>query len=327
MGSRPFSNADPFLQLIVLFLIMFVSVALVLVMGQGLISLLWGIDIMTQQDALMDFSNPQIIHVNRILLLFQHLGLFIIPAIIFAKLISFDWKDTLGFRNTPTKLLAASAAIIVCCLPMINALAWINEMIAFPEFLVGLEAVLSSMEEGAARLTEAITKVDDVPSFLFNVLVVALIPALGEEMVFRGLVLPILHKWTGKLHAAVWISALLFSAMHLQFYGFLPRLVLGALLGYLFVYSRSLWAPIVAHFVNNALALVLLFLMARGEITADLDTFEVQASDLVTLFVSLALVGSIMYFIIRNRSLPPAVNLDTDTSGQNKTGPEESDPV
>ena len=122
-------------------------------------------------------------------------------------------------------------------------------------------------------------------------------------------------------------AALLFSAMHFQFYGFLPRLVLGALLGYLFVYSRSIWAPILSHFVNNALALVLLFLIARGQITADLDTFEPQPSDLITLIVSLAIVGSLLYFIFRRR---PAVLASTESDQileKKETGSDESDPV
>lgn len=326
MGSRPFSSADPFLQIIVLFLISFVSVGIFLVMGQGLISFFWGIDVLAQQDVLSDFSNPQIVQINRVLLLFQHLGLFIVPAVVFSKLVSTRWTDHLGFRGLPMSLLVASGIVIVCCLPLINALAWINELIAFPRFLSGLEALLSSMEDSAARLTEAITQVDDVPTLLFNLLVVALIPALGEEMIFRGLILPIVQKWTGKLHAAVWISALLFSAMHLQFYGFLPRLVLGALLGYLFVYTRSLWAPIIAHFVNNALALVLLFLIARGKITADLDTFEPELSDLIALIFSLLLAGSILYFIFRKRSALASKEPD-QMPEQKETGSDKSDPV
>lgn len=305
MRSRPFSNADPFLQIIVLFLISFLFVGVFMLMAQGLISLLWGVDVFSQQDSLQAYENVQMVHINRVLLLFQHLGLFVVPSIVFALLVSDRWKDKLGFRTTKPSLLLASAIIIVCCLPLINALAWINELMKLPEFLAGLEAALASMEESAARLTVAITEVTDVPSLLFNLLVVALIPALGEEMIFRGILLPLFRKWTGQKHLAVWISAFLFSAMHLQFYGFLPRLVLGALLGYLFVYTRSLWAPIVAHFVNNAMALILLFFIARSEITREMDTFQPQSQDLVLLLVSLGFVAGIMYFIVRNKAKEP----------------------
>jgi membrane protease YdiL (CAAX protease family) len=175
--------------------------------------------------------------------------------------------------------------------------------VALPDFLAPLEAVLTSMEEGAARLTEAITNVQDVPSLFLNLFVVALVPAIGEEMIFRGLVLPILHKWTGKIHAAVWISAILFSGMHLQFYGFLPRLVLGGLLGYLFVYTRSLWAPIIAHFVNNGLALVLLFFMARGEIGTEVDSFEPELASFIAAGVSVFIAVGVLVYMSRHKPI------------------------
>lgn len=299
MGSRPFSNADPFLQLIVLFLIAFFCVGIFMLMGQGLLNALWGVNLFDNPKALSDFENEHVVQMNRLLLFFQHLGLFVVPAIIFARLSSTLWKNYLGFRYVMPRIAIASALVIIAALPLINVLAWLNEGLVLPESLSGLEEVFVGMEETARELTMAIAGTGSFPSFLLNILVVALLPAIGEEMIFRGLMIPIFRKWTGNVHVAVWLSAFLFSSMHFQFYGFLPRFVLGALLGYLFVWSKSIWAPILAHFVNNALALSLLFLIARGSISEEVDTFDPQFSDWLLVGVSAVAVAGLIHYILR----------------------------
>ena len=140
----------------------------------------------------------------------------------------------LGFKAILPKLAVISVLIMVAALPLINVMAWLNEGVALPESMAGFEQILAEMEESAQKLTMAIAGTTSVPVLLINILIIALLPALGEEMIFRGLLLPILRKWTGNAHVAVWVSAILFSAHHLQFYGILPRLVLGELIGYIF---------------------------------------------------------------------------------------------
>lgn len=299
MGSRPFSNADPFLQLIVLFLLAFVCVGVFLLMGQGILNALWGVNLFENPNALTDYENEQVVQMNRLLLLFQHLGLFIVPAIIFARLSSTSWKKYVGFRFVMPRLAVASVLVMIAALPIINVLAWVNEGMVLPEYLSGLEEAFAEMEESAKEITMAIAGTGSVVSLFFNFIVVALLPAFGEEMIFRGLMIPIFRKWTRNVHLAVWLSAFLFSAMHFQFYGFLPRFVLGGLLGYLFVWSKSLWAPILAHFVNNALALVLLFLIARGSISEDIDSFDPTLSDWVWVGVSVGAVSGLIYYITK----------------------------
>ena len=299
MGSRPFSNADPFLQIIVLFLIAFFCVGVFMLMGQGLLNALWGVNLFENPGALSDYENEHVVQMNRLLLFFQHLGLFVVPAIIFARLSSSAWKQYLGFRFVMPRIAIASVLVMIASLPLINVLAWINEGLVLPEYLSGLEEVFAGMEEKAQKLTSAIAGTGSVVSLGINIIIVALLPALGEEMIFRGLLIPILRKWTGNVHVAVWISAFLFSAMHFQFYGFLPRFVLGALLGYLFVWSKSIWAPILAHFVNNALALVLLFLIARGSISEEVDSFDPELSDWLWVGGSLIAVSGLIFYIMK----------------------------
>jgi len=303
MGSRPFANADPFLQIIVLFLLSFFCVGLFILMGQGLLNVLWGVDLFENPQALQDVSNPQVVHMTRVLLVFQHLGLFVVPAILFTRLTSTaTWYKAIGFRPAPINLMFASILVMVMALPLINVMAYFNESINLPDTLSGLEQALAEMEESAQKLTMAIAGTSDFSVLLLNILIIAVLPALGEEMIFRGLLLPLIARWTKSKHLAVWISALLFSAFHLQFYGFLPRLVLGALLGYLFVWTRSLWAPVLAHFVNNALALVLIFMITKGYIEEDVDSFEQTLSDWFWVLGSLVGVGLVIFYLVKNKS-------------------------
>jgi membrane protease YdiL (CAAX protease family) len=299
MGSRPFSNADPFLQIIVLFLIAFFCVGVFMLMGQGLLNVLWGVNLFENPSALSDYENEHVVQMNRLLLFFQHLGLFVVPAIIFARLSSTAWKRYLGFRFVMPRVAIAAVLVMVAALPLINVLAWLNEGLVLPEFLAGLEEAFAGMEETAQKLTMAIAGTGSIVSLALNIVVVALLPAFGEEMIFRGLMIPILRKWTGNVHVAVWLSAFLFSAMHFQFYGFLPRFVLGALLGYLFVWSKSIWAPILAHFVNNALALFLLFMIARGSISEEVDSFDPELSDWLLVVASAIAVSGLIFYILK----------------------------
>ncbi len=285
--------------------------SLFLLMAQGLVSFLWGVDLFTQLQSPQDFTDPSVVNINRLSLLFQHLGLFIVPAFLFSRLMSHSTIKFLSIRRPQAVLLAGGVSSMILALPVINALAWVNEQLSMPEALRALEAVLAEMEESAAQLTEAITRTTDPYILIFNILIMAVVPAIGEELIFRGIILPIFNKWTGRIHLSVWLSAALFSAMHMQFYGFLPRMILGALLGYLFVWSKNIWAPILAHFTNNCLALIFLFLIARGDIDESLDSFDLAGNDLIALGVSLTLLVPLLWWLYKRRALtvknsPPA---------------------
>ncbi len=290
MSARPFSNADPFLQIIVLFLVCFVCLAVFMLAGSGLANALWGVNFLLDPNAARDFSDPHVVNLNRLLLVFQHLGLFIVPAFVFAKLVSTKSSSYLGFRPVGLRAVLLAALTMAMALPFINLLGYINEQMVLPEWLSGLEALFQQMEESGAELTAALTSTENIGMLIVNIVIVAVLPAIGEELIFRGILLPILHKWTGKVHAAVWISAILFSAMHMQFYGFLPRMVLGAVLGYMFAYSGSIWAPMAAHFTNNAIALVLMFLINKGTLPESIDSFDGGWSSVIIGLVSAGIV-------------------------------------
>lgn len=115
------------------------------------------------------------------------------------------------------------------------------------------------MEDQNAYLTEKLTEIDHFGQFIFAFIVIALIPAFCEEFVFRGVLQTKFWQLFKNPHIAIWLSAFIFSAIHFQFFGFLPRVVLGALFGYLFYFSGNLWLAIIAHLFNNTLTLIMVY--------------------------------------------------------------------
>jgi membrane protease YdiL (CAAX protease family) len=137
---------------------------------------------------------------------------------------------------------------------------------------------------------------DSFNLLLLNVLMLAIIPALGEELVFRASLQKILGRWTGNYHLAIWLSAIIFSGIHFQFYGFFPRMFLGALFGYLLVWSGSIWLPILAHFLNNAMATVGAYVLQLEGKSID-QAFEPDPVNMPVLIAStVAFVGLVWYF-------------------------------
>lgn len=270
-----------------------------MLMAQGIISALWGVSFFTDPEVINDYTKPYMLDVNYVLLLFQHLGLFVVPALVFAALTVHEPKKMLGFQPVAFRYIALGILAMIAAMPAVNAMAWLNEAVSFPSFLEPMERAIRSMEDQAGELTTALTSQSDIVYLIVNLFVIAVIPAIGEEMIFRGILLRILESWTGGKHKAVWISAILFSGMHMQFYGFLPRMMLGALLGYLFVWTRSLWVPIAAHFANNAIALIAMYLIAAGRIPAEMDDFNPNGSDFIILAASLMVLGGVLYYVKR----------------------------
>ena len=133
---------------------------------------------------------------------------------------------------------------------------------------------MRSLEDQAMDTTMLLLTGDSLVHLLMNLLVVAGVAAFSEEIFFRGALQQFLQEKYRNGHAAVWISALVFSVVHFQFYGFFPRLVLGALLGYLFLYTRNLWIPILIHFINNASVIVLHYFWGESEWMQALEEVE-----------------------------------------------------
>lgn len=180
----------------------------------------------------------------------------------------------------------------VAALPMISMLADWNNGIELPSFLASVEEMMRQMEEQAKVLTERFLQTSSVGMMVANLFVMALLPAVCEEMMFRGWLQRVLGK-SVNYHTAIWVSAFVFSAIHFQFYGFIPRMLIGAALGYLYYYTGSLWMSIIAHFTNNAAAVVFAFLSYNGYANIDFDligTGDTWYLSVASLAVCLALM-------------------------------------
>jgi membrane protease YdiL (CAAX protease family) len=158
---------------------------------------------------------------------------------------------------------------------------------------------MKNAEENAEMLTKAFLKVDSVGGLFFNLFMVALLPAVGEELLFRGVIQRILTRWTRSYHWGIWIAAILFSALHMQFYGFVPRMLLGVLFGYLLVWSGSMWLPVLAHFINNAIAVIAYYFVDKKLLNPNIEEIGSTAGSYYMAVISLGLIVVFLIMIKR----------------------------
>ena len=157
--------------------------------------------------------------------------------------------------------------LIPALLPLLELTVEWNKSLDLPDG--ALETYMKNMEEKAGELTLFMTGFDSLGEFVLGLVVLAVLPAIGEELLFRGIMQPMFYSATGSWHRAIWITAFVFSFIHFQFYGFLPRMLLGALFGYLYYWSGNLAIPILGHFMNNGLTVVLIYLNNQGKLGFD----------------------------------------------------------
>lgn len=159
--------------------------------------------------------------------------------------------------------------------PMMQVVGEWNANMSLPESLKSIEEWMKEQEDSMAALTAKIVMVDSVQLLLVNILVMAVLPAIAEEFFFRGALMHIVQRMVKNHHLTIWITAIIFSAIHIQFYGFFPRMLLGAFFGYMLVWTQNIWVPVVGHFINNASVTILAFYYAnQGKTFADMQTYE-----------------------------------------------------
>lgn len=190
----------------------------------------------------------------------------------------------------------------VAALPLISMLAEWNKGMELPSFLASVEEIMRQMEESALAMTEKFLNTSSFGMMIVNLFVMALLPAVCEEMMFRGWLQRVLGNRLN-YHVAIWVSAFIFSAIHFQFYGFVPRMIIGAALGYLYCYTGSLWASIIAHFTNNAAAVITAFLAYNGYTSINFDligTGDTWYLSVASVAVCLALMGIVKKKLIES---------------------------
>lgn len=296
MNFSYFYQASPITKLFISGIISFSCFILTFILALLFAIPIFGIGPVDLLNTLSDLNNPDNLNLLKYLQIAQSAGLFLIPPFILGYLFTGSSLTYLKIRKTPSFLLSLTGILIILtCLPVINFLTEINQSLSLPEWLSSVEGWMQRSEEAAKKLTESFLAVDTTKGLLINLLMIAVIPALGEEFLFRGVIQRIFIEWTKNIHWGILISALLFSAMHFQFYGFLPRTMLGMLFGYLFVYSGSIWYPVIAHFFNNAMAVLVYFFVGKETVEKSIDQFGTQGISVY--FVLLAII--ILYLLMR----------------------------
>ena len=210
---------------------------------------------------------------------------------------------TLGFRRMkqPWLYLLIGATLMFVSLPITNQLANWNKAMELGPALSKLEEFIKSLEETAEAATEQLLKADTIWGLLLNLIIIALIPAIGEELTFRGLLQQSLTRRIKNPHIAILIASAIFSFIHFQFYGFLPRMFLGILLGYLFYTSGSLLPNILMHFLNNGSVVVLYYLNNKGILNIDAEHFGETNNVWILVASALLTIGLIVWCWVTNQ--------------------------
>lgn len=206
-------------------------------------------------DLLIYFKGPST-SVLRIVAVIQDVIVFVLPVVITAILITRLPARLLCIENKPDGVSAVLACVaLLLSIPAMNALVAWNESITLPQGLAELENWMRQSEESAREMVVAMIGGRSVGNIILAFLIVAVFAGFSEELFFRGGLQRLLTTSGMNAHVAIWFVAFIFSATHLQFYGFFGRLLIGAYLGYLLWWSRSLWIPIIVHIFNNAVYL------------------------------------------------------------------------
>ncbi len=243
------------------------------------------------------------IHVStdwmRGMLVYQDVIILIVPVILTVCLCEQHPKQWLHVARPQTKDLIYVILLMLVALPFNNLLAHWNEQLTLPESWAGIEEWMKQKELASEQLIEQLMSDARLGSLVLNLLVIAVSAGLSEEICFRGMI----QGTLGHRHWGIWLTAILFSAIHLQFYGFIPRLLLGALFGYMMVWSGSIWIPIAMHITNNACVTILYYIAhLRGMDTTKMDAFGTGDTLWVGVVCGIIVVAGI-YFLRRSMTI------------------------
>ena len=167
-----------------------------------------------------------------------------------------------------------------------------NKSINFPEFMNSFETWAFNKEKELEKITMFLVSFENNWEFLFGILSIALIPGICEEYLFRGVLQKNFYLISKNIHIAVWLSALFFSALHLQFYGFFPRMLLGVLFGYIYYWSGSILYPMIAHIFNNFFSLTIFYFSQKGLLN---ENFEVSINSSPNIPIGLIIISAVLF--------------------------------
>jgi hypothetical protein len=299
MDKQPLLHKFPvYLKILTFGMIIIASMILILIFGVVLSVPFFGPDVMKNLAIIGESKDPELMAMAKYFQIVSQIGTFLIPTILFAFLDGGKVWTYLKLNIRPLFMTAVfSVLAIFAAVPLINFLSEWNAQMSLPSSLKDIELWMKDAEDKAAVVTANFLNVTTPGGFLINLLMIGVIPAIGEEFLFRGVLQKLFHQLTKNIHVSVILAAFLFSAIHMQFYGFIPRFMMGVMLGYVFVWSGSLWVPILIHFTNNSAAVVVSFLQGSGSADSTFDTVGTGSSALLPVILSTILTSGFLYLI------------------------------
>ena len=228
--------------------------------------------------------------------------IFIIPCILLSYLSSRDSFNIFGFKSRLKRQnILLILLMIIFIQPFVLFCMQLNTSFlnSVSEYIPVIYNQMELMEDKASELTNFFLSMNTTSELFFNLFLIALIPAIGEELFFRGVVQKKLGNILKSPHVSVIITSFIFSAIHMQFFGFLPRFLLGIMLGYLFFFSRNLWTSILAHFINNAMGVLLMYSAFTENLNTDITNLENTEISFTKAFFSISVVLFFYYLFIK----------------------------
>ncbi|GMQ26055.1 hypothetical protein Aoki45_27370 [Algoriphagus sp. oki45] len=285
------------LSLVVIVLVTFGTLILLQAISLAFVPFLFNLSV---EDLLGLMSGNYDVPNGRMALLFVQgigsgIGFWVAAWIILKYIEKADLHWEIQGERINSKNLILALGITLGAMLFNGLLVYWNAQLTLPESMSGLETWMKEMETQLMELTKYLTDFQTIPELLAGVLVIGVLAGVGEEVFFRGLIQPKMQGYFKSAHWGIWITAIIFSAIHVQFYGFVPRVFLGALFGYLYHYSGSLWYPILAHIFNNGLTVLIVYFSNQGAFEFDLESTD-TVSYPAALFGLLVLILGFLYF-------------------------------
>lgn len=304
MLSGLFKDASWWTKFLISIFVILISLVIFSVIGLLVAIPLFNVDIFNIETA-MNAENPENAAFMKYFQSVSSIGIFVLPSFIIAYLLSKDSFKYLSLKNKSTaQIYILIIPLLIFSVPFINFLAEWNSKLSLPESLSGIELFIKESETNAESLTKLFLQADTLSTLLINIFVIALIPAVGEELMFRGVFQNLFIAWTRNKHLGIFMTAILFSTIHLQFYGFVPRMFLGVLFGYLLIWSGNMYLPIFAHFINNSFAVIAYYLADKSLINTNPDeigTGEMGLAQAAFSFIMIFVLSYAIYKLIDDK--------------------------
>ena len=264
--------------------------------------MLIAVSLITQLLGSLTDNTAAILRISSVL---QNVLVFILPAVATAMLSTRFPATLLAIDKFPSgKFILLSIAVLIVSIPLMNSIIDWNQNITLPDSFSQFNDYMQQLEKGAEKAVSDITGGNTVGTLIMSILIVGIFTGLGEEIFFRGGLMRLFSCIKGMSpHVAIWLTAFLFSALHMQFLGFVPRMLLGVFFGYLTFWSGSLWLPIMIHALNNSILVTTDWINNRGGSQIDVNSIGLGENALILNIASIILTVIVFYALYKQSKL------------------------